>query len=348
MTSSGESVSSYLTTDYEGISTTFTDITVMPSKGHCDLFRAKRYGRFFLLKCLKPELCAEPVYQQMLRKEFDILMRLQHPAILQAIGFEQVTLPPLDTPRSCIISEWIDGDTLDDYLASQPTLTERRRLALELAEALAYIHSQQVMHRDLKPSNIMVTHNGHYLKVIDFGLSDTDSHAILKQPAGTLKYMAPEQALQAVPDVRNDIYSLGIILQEMNLGRGIYNKVVEHCLRPINLRYQNMTELLDDLHTKSHRYWWWIALAVAVVGIIIALLAEVGNVRQEAADLAEHTSQLTTRLRVLNHEIIDFEDPHAKQVCLSHWDTDHDGELSYVEAAAVKELGTVFMQGAIR
>lgn len=70
----------------------------------------------------------------------------------------------------------------------------------------------------MKPQNIMVTHNGHYLKIIDFGLADTDSHAILKQPASTLKYMAPEQAQHAVPDVRNDIYSLGVILQEMELG----------------------------------------------------------------------------------------------------------------------------------
>ncbi|MBR1464078.1 MAG: serine/threonine protein kinase [Prevotella sp.] len=220
MASSGKSVSGYLTTDYEGISTTFTDISAMPSKGHCCLYRAKRYGRYFLLKCLKPELCAEPVYQQMLRKEFEILMRLQHPAILQAVNFEPVMLPDREDAAVCIVTEWIDGDTLDDFLTTHPTLAERRHIATELAEALAYIHSQQVVHRDLKPSNIMVTHNGHYLKVIDFGLADTDSHAILKQPAGTLKYMSPEQAQQAIPDVRNDIYSLGIIFQEMELGGG--------------------------------------------------------------------------------------------------------------------------------
>ena len=50
----------------------------------------------------------------------------------------------------------------------------------------------------------MVTHNGNYAKIIDFGLADTDSHAILKQPAGTLRYMAPEQMQATVADVRNE------------------------------------------------------------------------------------------------------------------------------------------------
>ena len=347
MTPSDESVSSYLTTDYEGISTTFTEISVISSGGHCNLYRAKRYGRLFLLKCLKPELCAEPVYQQMLRKEFEILMRLQHPSILQAVGIEPVTLPDYQEAAMCMITEWIDGYTLDEYLASHPTQTERRRIALELAEALAYIHSQQIVHRDLKPSNIMVTHNGHYLKIIDFGLSDTDSHAILKQPAGTLKYMPPEQAQQTVPDVRNDIYSLGIILQEINLRGHRYNKVVEKCLRPIHQRYQNMEELLDDLHNRHKRHWQWIAAGMTVLSIIAALILQIDDLRRKALEQERHTAALNLQIRILNNEIIDFEDPHAKLRCIQLWDTDHDKELSYPEAASVHSLGNAFTKDTL-
>lgn len=89
---SNSSVSAYLTTDYEGVSKTFSEVTSLPSRGHCDLFRAKRYGRWYLLKCLKTELAEQPVYQQMLRKEFEVMMRLQHPAIIQATGIEEVIL----------------------------------------------------------------------------------------------------------------------------------------------------------------------------------------------------------------------------------------------------------------
>ena len=106
--------------------------------------------------------------------------------------------------------------TLADFLKQEPAAGDLRRVVVEIAEALAFIHRQQVVHRDLKSQNIMITHNGHYVKLIDFGLADTDSHAILKQPAGTLRYMAPEQAQQTQADVRNDIYSLGVIFQDMN------------------------------------------------------------------------------------------------------------------------------------
>lgn len=345
MTISDINISGYLTSEFEGISKVFTEITPLPSSGYCNLYKAKRYGRWFLLKSLKSEKATDPIYQQMLRKEFEILMRLQHPAIMQTFGMEQVRVNGED--EVCIVAEWIDGCTLNDYLCNHPSLQDRRRIAKELAEALSYIHQQQIVHRDLKPSNIMITHNGSYLKVVDFGLADTDSHAILKQPAGTMKYMAPEQAEKAVPDVRNDIYSLGVILQEMNLGKGIYNKVIEKCLRPIHQRYQNMDELLGDLNRSRRHHWKTWALVVMAAVIIIALISQVYDVSHKAAALEKHTAELNLQLRVLNHEIIDFKDPHAKQICIDHWDTDHDGELSFVEAAAVKELGTVFMKDSL-
>ena len=345
MTFPDSSTSGYLASGFEGVSKSFTEITSLSSSGYCDLYRAKRYGRWFLLKCLKAGNASDSLYQQMLRKEFEILMRLQHPAVMQTLGMEHVRISGED--KICIVAEWIDGCTLSVYLASHPSLHDRRRIAGELAEALAYVHSQQIVHRDLKPSNIMVTHNGNYVKLIDFGLADTDSHAILKQPAGTMKYMAPEQAVKSMPDVRNDIYSLGVIFQEMELGRGIYNKVAERCLRPIHQRYQNMGELLDDLHSRNSRHLWMLSLAIAAVCIIAALIMQVYKVQKKAASLEEHTADLQLQLRVLNHEIIGFEDSQAKQKCVQHWDTDKDGELSYVEAAAVKELGNVFTKDTL-
>ena len=61
-------------------------------------------------------------------------------------------------------------------------MVERRRVALEIVKAVEYIHSLQVVHRDLKPSNIMVTRTGRQVKLIDFGIADTDSFTIFKQP----------------------------------------------------------------------------------------------------------------------------------------------------------------------
>lgn len=110
-------------------------------------------------------------------------------------------------------------------------------------------------HRDLKPSNIMITHNGKQVKVIDFGLADTDTHAVFKQPAGTRHYMAPEQASSTVPDVRNDIYSLGVIILKMDVD-GIYDRACKRCLRPIDERYQTVADLPNDLQRMSTILKW--------------------------------------------------------------------------------------------
>ncbi len=59
--------------------------------------------------------------------------------------------------------------------------------------------------------------NGGNIKLIDFGLSDTDNYAIYKQPAGTKGYISPEQEKACITDIRNDIYSLGCIMEEMKL-----------------------------------------------------------------------------------------------------------------------------------
>ncbi len=338
------SVSAYITENYEGLDTTFGEVSHLPSRGYCDLYRAKRYGRWYLLKCLRQEHAGDAAYQQMLRKELEVLMQLQHPGVMQASGMETVALPGRGNV-TCIVAEWIDGVTLGEYLKTTPTAASLRRIALELAEALAYVHQQQVVHRDVKPSNVMITHSGGYVKLIDFGLADTDSHAILKQPAGTLRYMAPEQAQQAQADVRNDIYSLGVILQEMNgLGRVVPCRIVRRCLAPIEQRWQNMEALVDALRQSGRRRrWLYIGAALALVTIVVGLLVwQIRHLQQKADDMESNATAMSRQLRILRHEIIDFDDPVVKRKCVAHWDTDHDGELSYDEAAAVTSLDSVF------
>lgn len=347
MNDTDSSTSKYLVDDYEGISSDFIDMEPLPSReGYCDLFKAKRYGRWYMLKCLKSENARYPVYQQMFRKEFEIAVALQHQSVVQVQGLETVKLPDGRTAL-CIISEWIDGVTLSEYLkgtsgSSEPSVNERRRVAEELAEAVAYIHSQQVVHRDLKPSNIMITNNGNYVKVIDFGLADTNSHAILKQPAGTMRYMAPEQMQTSMADVRNDIYSLGVILQEMDLGGGKYRRVVERCLRPMEQRYQQMDDLLKDLHSRRGQYLMWGGVAAVVVAVVTLLLWQISSLQRRSAQMEKEAAEQQLQLKILNHEIIGFDDPEVQRLCVAHWDTDGDGQLSYKEAAAVDSLGQVF------
>lgn len=305
------SVSGYLSDQYEGLSTTFSEVDQQPSSGYCCLYRAKRYGRWYLLKCLRPEHEDDEAYRQMLRKELEILMRLQHPAVMQAVGMETVPAPGRG-PTVCLVAEWIDGLTLADYLTTRPTAHQLRRVALELTEAIAYVHQQQVVHRDLKPQNVMITHNGNYVKLIDFELADTDSHAILKQPAGTLHYMAPEQARLAQADVRNDIYSLGIIMQEMNEVHPVFpTSIINRCLAPIDRRWPDTDALLNALRRGGQRRRRLLLAAIAaIIVVVIGLMGwQMLRLQQKADAMRGDADRMNRQLRVLRHEIIDFASP---------------------------------------
>ena len=241
MTDNDSSASGYLTDSFEGISQVFTDVEILGTSEVNIVAKAKRYGRWWLLKGLRPEVAGEAAYQQRLRKELEILMRLQHPGIVNTSGLEEVKDLGL-----CIVMEYVDGVTLKEWIQEKPTRREQRRIAMELTETVGYVHSCGIVHRDLKPENIIITHNGQNVKLIDFGLADTDSHAILKQPAGTAEYMSPEQRQTATADVRNDIYSLGVIFGKMDLGYG-FRRIINKCQKSIEQRYQNIDSLMDAM-----------------------------------------------------------------------------------------------------
>ena len=117
----------------------------------------------------------------------------------------------------------------------------------------------------------MLTRNGQHVKLIDFSLADTDSHAYLKQPSGTRQYMSPEQASGSVPDVRNDIYSLGVIMRQLPL-KGFWTDVARHCLLPIDRRYPNIAALQEDIAARRQQATRRRQLAFMAVPLLLLAL----------------------------------------------------------------------------
>ena len=174
----------------------------------------------------------------------------------------------VDGYGECLVQEWIDGVTLDEWLQKPHSRSQRQQVAHQLLEVMEYVHSQQVVHRDLKLSNIMVTRSGCVVKVIDFGLSDADYYAILKSPAGTEGYISPEQQKGGPTDVRNDIYSLGIILDKLQLGLSC-RLSIRHCLCPLERRYPNVAALRRHILMLHHSLLaLWIVLSLLLVGAV--------------------------------------------------------------------------------
>lgn len=209
-----DSTSGEITAAFVNVSDVFTQYTEIPSGGFNVLYKAQRYGKWFVLKGLKPEFRESAVHLQLLTKEFELGIRMSHPNIVQFFSKE---VDPV--VGECIVMEYVDGVTLTEFLHKTTALRYRhRKIALQLLEAMAYYHGLQIVHRDLKPDNILISRNGNNVKIIDFGLGDSDSSAILKQPAGSPKYMAPEQLKGDVKiDARADLYSFAQILKQLSI-----------------------------------------------------------------------------------------------------------------------------------
>ena len=231
------------------------------------LYKSSRHRRIVALKCVRPEFRDNPLYWDMLRKEYEIGHSLNHPNIREYYSLSND--PELGI---CLEMEWVDGDSLDQLLPECRRNAELRdKIARQILDAVRFMHLKQVIHRDLKPGNILVTRNGQNVKLIDFSLSDSDSHLVLKGNAGTARYASPEQKECGPADFRSDIFSIGVILSEMSDSRR-YRNVSRKCMRPDkDRRYPDIDRLEAALFPSSYHGLGLIAAAVIIALAVSAL-----------------------------------------------------------------------------
>ena len=195
-------------------SNSFSNISplYLSAHGATEIHSAMRYGRRFVLKGLRQEHRDDPVFNMCMAKEFEIGITLDHPNIRRTIGLEDI-----EGLGRRIILEYVDGITLADMLSAGGVTSERAlSVARQAADALGYLHRKRICHRDLKPENILIPYQGDTIKIIDFNLSDCDDYIVLKNPAGSKRYMAPElSGPDSAPTPETDCYSLGVILKDL-------------------------------------------------------------------------------------------------------------------------------------
>jgi serine/threonine protein kinase len=176
------------------------------------LARDRRLARKVALKLLQPGLTG-PDWVAALRREALAASALNHPSIvtIYEIGEHE--------GMSFIAAEYVDGVTLRKRLKAGPIpVLELVDIALQIADGLAAAHDAGVVHRDVKPENIMLRADG-LVKILDFGIATMAGSGPDGVVAGTTGYMSPEQLAGLPVDARTDVWSLGIVIAEMAIGR---------------------------------------------------------------------------------------------------------------------------------
>lgn len=172
--------------------------------------------RTVAIKILSEELASYDEAREIFMREVRNLATLDHPNLVSVYDVVENAKRPL------MITEYIDGLTLEQVIQSEEVLPQSSvlKIAVQLARAVEYLHSEEIVHRDLKPGNIMLKEDGT-LKLIDFGLARTFKHLSNKSTRvrGTPAYMAPEQIEGDELSKAIDIYQIGVTLHEVASGR---------------------------------------------------------------------------------------------------------------------------------
>lgn len=222
------------------------------------LYRVRKAGKYFIIKT--PRQCTGQALA-MLQREYELSLGKQHPNIVNVFTYEPSTIV-----GPGIVMEYVDGCTLREFLAGNPSMSLRRRVLGQLLSAVAYIHRCGLVHNDIKPENIMVTRADNSVRLIDFGLADNDAHFLARTLGCTSSYASPELlAREDGIDTRSDIYSLGVIIKEMFGKR--YSRIASRCLY-INKeqRYANADELVQAFEREKYlKYALWAVALLAVV-----------------------------------------------------------------------------------
>ncbi|MBN1815249.1 MAG: protein kinase [Anaerolineae bacterium] len=208
--------------------------------------------RYVAIKVMHPAFMEDPNFLARFQREARIVAKLDHPHIIPIYDFAEHNGHPY------LVMRFIEGETLKARIEHGPLVPQEiMRIAQAVGQALTYAHGQGVLHRDIKPSNILLTPEGG-VYLTDFGLARMaeagESTLSRDMMVGTPQYISPEQAKgMRKLDARTDIYSLGVVLYELLVGRAPFTAdtpyaiIHDHIFTPLPMPRELNPDLPESL-----------------------------------------------------------------------------------------------------
>ena len=199
----------------------------------------KLLNRIVAVKVLRPEFVDDKDFLAKFKREAEAVANITHPNIVNVYDVGQ------ERKVHYIVMEYVDGQNLKEIIKNEGVLDEYTALDItkQIAQALSAAHKKGVIHRDIKPHNILISNEDRQVKVADFGIAKAVSNSTITNIGsiiGSVHYFSPEQA-KGQPVANNaDLYSLGIVLYEMLIGRVPFRGD-----SPISIALQHINEEIE-------------------------------------------------------------------------------------------------------
>ena len=192
------------------------------------------------VKILRGDLAEDEKFVRRFQREAISASSLNHPNIVEVYDVGE------DNGKYFIVMEYVEGKTLKQLIKKRGALTlaEVVDIMLQLTSAIAHAHSSYIIHRDIKPQNVIILEDGR-VKIMDFGIAAQLNSGELTQTnsvMGTVYYLPPEQANGNATTTKSDIYSLGILMYELVVG-----KVPFRGESPVEVAIKQMKESIPDI-----------------------------------------------------------------------------------------------------
>lgn len=212
--------------------------------GTCNCYQMRIHGKLHFVKEIKKEFLFNERMRAAFRKENELGYSLSHPNLPK-----YVFLDGFLSPEEYVVTEWIEGTTLDKFIEINPKYFKDKnnvtRFIYQLAGGLDYLHLNGIIHGDLKPSNIMLSFNGKKAFIIDLGYTVSDAHTLTG--GFSPLFASPEVLRGETPNTYNDYYSFGKILNYIR-----QNADSSHF--SINIRKQIDNLIIGDERKKETAY----------------------------------------------------------------------------------------------